>query len=380
MKKMLMVTSVPSMIGLFNMDNILILKEFGYDVHVACDFRDRSVWSKEQIENLVQNLKELNIKCHQIDFSRSIFKWKRHKKASQELEELLTKHSFEFIHCHAPIASIITRFVAAKHKVKLIYTAHGFHFYKGAPIGNWLFYPLEKYFSKYTDILITINQEDYARATKKFRAKKVYKIPSVGLNTKRIFDCEVERSQKRKELGIPEDAFVLLSVGELSKRKNQDVIIRALSRIKEENVYYLLAGEGDRHSDYQAMIQKYQLTDNVRLLGRREDVIELCKMADVFVHPSMREGLGMAALEGMAAGLPLLSSNVNGINDYSIHGKTGYSYAPNDISGFAKGIIQLKNHPELRRKMGEYNKKAVLQFDAAITNKIMRSIYEEMEG
>lgn len=380
MKKMLMVTSVPSMIGLFNMDNILILKEFGYDVHVACDFRDRSVWSKEQIENLVQNLKELNIKCHQIDFSRSIFKWKRHKKASQELEELLTKHSFEFIHCHAPIASIITRFVAAKHKVKLIYTAHGFHFYKGAPIGNWLFYPLEKYFSKYTDILITINQEDYARATKKFRAKRIEHIPGVGIHFEKYRDIPIKKNDIRKELGIPKEAFVVLSIGEVNDNKNHETIIRAIKKTKMEDIYYLICGKGDRAEDLKKLSKELHLENRVKLLGFRDDIKEICSCADIFAFPSKREGLGLAALEAMSAGLPLITSNVHGINDYSIHGKTGYSYAPNDISGFAKGIIQLKNHPELRRKMGEYNKKAVLQFDAAITNKIMRSIYEEMEG
>lgn len=380
MKKMLMVTSVPSMIGLFNMDNIFILKEFGYDVHVACDFRDRSVWSKEQIENLVQNLKELNIKCHQIDFSRSIFKWKRHKKASQELEELLTKHSFDFIHCHAPIASIITRFVAAKHKVKLIYTAHGFHFYKGAPIGNWLFYPLEKYFSKYTDILITINQEDYTRATKKFRAKRIEHIPGVGIHFEKYRDIPIKKNDIRKELGIPKEAFVVLSIGEVNDNKNHETIIRAIKKTKMKDIYYLICGKGDRVEDLKKLSKELHLENRVKLLGFRDDIKEICSCADIFAFPSKREGLGLAALEAMSAGLPLITSNVHGINDYSIHGKTGYSYAPNDISGFAKGIIQLKNHPELRRKMGEYNKKAVLQFDAAITNKIMRSIYEEMEG
>lgn len=379
MKKMLMAASVPSMIGLFNMDNINILQEMGYEIHVACDFTDRSVWDKKKVKELTEKLHSRHVKCHQIHFSRKIYHIGRHISAYKQLSDLFSANDFEFVHCHAPICSVITRYVAKKYGTKVIYTAHGFHFYKGAPFLNWLlFYPVEKYYSKYTDILITINSEDYNRAIKKFKAKKVYKIPSVGLDNERINVCNINIEEKRKELNIPENAFVLLSVGELSKRKNQKVIIEAVSKIRDDNIYYLLAGEGEQASVYQKLIDRLNMSDRIFLLGRREDVSELCKMSDVFVHPSIREGLGMAPLEGMAAGLPLISSNVNGINDYSVNGKTGYSCRPDDVNGFVRSIKKLKSNPELRKKMGEYNKNEALRFDVSVTKAIMTQIYKEL--
>lgn len=380
MRKMLMTASVPSMIGAFNMNNIKILKNMGYEVHVACDFSDRSVWDKKKIRELVRELKLLQIKCHQIDFSRKVYDFHRHIKAYKQLVQLLSENQFTFIHCHAPISGIITRSAAKKQNVKIIYTAHGFHFFKGAPVINWLlFYPLEKYYAKYTDILVTINSEDYNRALKKFKAKRIYKIPSVGLDNARINQCHINRNEKRKEMDIPEDGFVLISVGELSKRKNQEVILRAVGRIKDDNIYYLLAGVGENEQAYQKLIDESGMSKNIFLLGRREDVIELCKMSDVFVHPSIREGLGMAPLEGMAAGLPLISSNVNGINDYSVNGITGYSCRPDDIDGFVRSIHKLKHNPELRKRMGEHNKTEALKFDLSVTEKIMTQIYKEIK-
>lgn len=379
MGKMLMLASVPSMIGAFNMDNIDILMDKGYEIHVACDFRDRSVWSDEKIRELVRDLKKMGVICHQIDFTRNPVNFKRHIKACKQLRKLLRKEKFDFVHCHAPIASIITRYVAKKENCKVIYTAHGFHFYKGAPIQNWIFYPIEKYFSKYTDILVTINDGDYEIAATKFKAKKVYKIPGVGLDNEAIHKHFIEKEEKRKQLGIPTDAFVILSVGNLYHVKNQDVIIKAVAKINDKNVYYLIAGDGEKRDVYQKMIQEYGMEDNIILLGYREDVSELCYAADLFAHPSKREGLGMAPLEAMAAGLPILTSNVGGINSYSVNGKTGYKFAPDDVDGFVRGIQKLKNSPKLMKKMGRHNIKEAEKFDISVTRKKMSDIYDSID-
>lgn len=376
-KKMLMLASVPSMIGAFNMDNIDILMNKGYELHVACDFNDRSVWSREKIEELLFELKKMKIKCHQIDFTRNMTDFTRHIKAYRQVRKLLQKEQFDFMHCHAPIASVIARYAARNCDCKVIYTAHGFHFYKGAPLINWvLFYPLEKYFSKYTDILITINDGDYHRAVSKFKAKKVFQIPGVGLDNEAVYACATDKYAKRKELGIPADAFVVLSVGALYSVKNQDTIMKAVAKLGDKNVYYLIAGDGEKKEEYRKLISQLNMNQNIRLLGYRNDVLELCYAADVFAHPSRREGLGMAPLEAMAAGLPLLSSDVNGINSYSIAGKTGYKYHPEDVDGFADGIRKLMDNPALRFRMGKYSKKVARRFDISITRKMMAEIYE----
>ena len=169
MKKVLMLATVPSMIGQFNMNNIQILQELDYEVHVACDFKDRSVWTDERVEKFIVQLEEQNVKKIQVDFSRSPLKLWKHKKSYAQLKKLFEDNEYAFIHCHTPIASVICRLVSHKMKVKCIYTAHGFHFFKGAPLKNWvIYYPIEKFLSRWTDIIITINKEDYQRAKEKF--------------------------------------------------------------------------------------------------------------------------------------------------------------------------------------------------------------------
>ena len=173
--RVLMVASVPSMIGQFNMDNIQILLGMGYKVDVACDFSDMSVWPKAKVMSLKKQMEESGVLCLQVDFSRSPLSIKRHLNAYKKIVRLLKENDYEFIHTHTPIASAIARLAAKKTHTKVIYTAHGFHFYHGAPLKNWvLFYPIEKHLSRYTDILITINKEDYNRAKEKFKSSQIF--------------------------------------------------------------------------------------------------------------------------------------------------------------------------------------------------------------
>lgn len=374
-----MVASVPSMIGQFNMDNICILIELGYEVTVACNYKDRSAWSDEKVKELEKTLKLMNIKMVQIGFTRSPMNIFSHIKSYRQLISELKENNYEFVHCHTPIASAVTRIAAHKMKIKTIYTAHGFHFYKGAPVLNWImFYPIEKYLSKYTDILITINNEDYKRAKYKFKAKKVVKIPGVGINSEQIEKCHVDRYEMREKLNIPQDGFVLLSVGELSKRKNHKVILQALCKIKNPKIYYLIAGKGPLMEKYIKFVRKKGIQDNVKLLGFRKDIFELCKISDVFVHPSKREGLGIAALEGMASGLPLISSDASGIVDYSENGKTGYCCKISDVKSYANAIQNLYNNEKLREKMSLYSRKVAKNFDISKTEIIMNKVYKEI--
>ena len=380
MKKMLMVATVPSMIGQFNMNNISILLDLGYEVHVACNWNDRSVWTQEKVDNLKNKLNDLKVKFYQIDFSRSIFDLKNHFESYKQILELTNKNKYNFIHCHTPIASVITRLVCKKSMIKCIYTAHGFHFYKGAPLINWMiFYPIEKYLSKYTDILITINKEDFTLAKSKFCASKVYKVPGVGIDTKKYIECNVDKDSYRKKLGINISDFVIISVGELSERKNHSTIIKAISKLDNSNIKYLIAGIGNKKKDLEDLICKLHLEEKVFLLGFRSDIPELCHCSDIYAFPSKREGLGLAAIEGMASGLPLLSSNINGINDYSINGKTGFSYPPEDYIGFSKGIEYFFKNPIRRHEIGNININIAKKYDISKVDLIMTNIYASVK-
>lgn len=300
-------------------------------------------------------------------------------KAIKEIKKLVKDQQYDIVHCHTPIAAACTRIAcrkARKYGTKVFYTAHGLHFYHGAPLKNWLiYYPVEKLCAHFTDVLITINQEDYSRAKRKLKAKSVEYVPGVGIDVDHFANAISDRIAKRKELGIPVDAFLLLSVGELNENKNHQVILRAMAKLQHPRIHYAIAGIGDRKEQLLVLADKLGLSNHVHLLGYRKDVSELCRASDVFCFPSFREGLGLGAIEAMASGLPLVTSNVHGINDYSRDGLTGYRCAPNDVDGFAAGIKCLMESSDLRIAMGEYNQKTARKYDVQCINQKMISLY-----
>ena len=379
-----MVATVPSMIGQFNMSNIHILMDIGYQVDVAADFSDTSVWPIKRVEKFKTSMKEMNIDCFQLDFSRNPLKINKHIDSYKEVVNLIQKRQYSFIHTHTPIASAIVRLASKKTHTKVIYTAHGFHFYDGAPLKNWLmYYPIEKWLSRYTDVLITINKEDYKRASKKFHAKNTEYIPGVGVDTKKFAVRKVDVKKKRKELGVKLDDFLLLSVGELSERKNQKLIIDALGQMKEEgtigNVVYFAVGQGDMEEELKKLVKKYGIQDYVKFLGFRTDIDELCSTVDCFVHPSVREGLGIAPLEAMASGLPLISTAVNGIKDYTEDGVSGCCIDPMDVSQMASAIKKMRDDEVFRNRCAANNYITARAFDILNVNEIMVKIFGEME-
>lgn len=379
MRRVLVLSSVASMIDQFNKPNIKLLIEMGYEVHVVCNFIEGNTCSDEQIIILKNNLSELNVKFYQIDFKRNVMRFADNIKAYKQVHKLAIDNKYKFIHCHSPIGGVVGRLVGNQTNTKVIYTAHGFHFFKGAPLKNWLmYYPVEKWLSRYTAVLITINKEDYDRAKKSFKIGKVEYIPGVGIDTKKFSEVIVDKSAKRSELGLPQEAFIVLSVGELNKNKNHEVIIKAITKLNNPNVYYVICGQGVLEDYLKDLIRELGLDKQVKLLGYRRDIAEISKAADIFAFPSKREGLGLAALEAMASGLPIVTSNVHGIVDYSANNITGYTCSPMNDDGFAKAIEKLANNYELRIKMGQQSIEIVKNFDIKHSINKMTRIYIEV--
>lgn len=379
---MLMIATVPSMIGCFNMDNIHILLELEYEVHVACNFRDISVWPKERVEAFIKDLKGLNIVYHHINFSRNPKDIKQIIHAFRQVDSLIKYGQFQFVHCHTPIAALISRIVCHRYNVKVIYTVHGFHFFSGAPVKNWLlFYPIEKLTSRYTDILITINKEDYRRARKAFYTKKTVYIPGVGIDTKKFVICWVDREKKRQELGVMFNDFLLLSVDELSEQKNQKVIIDALIRMKSDgiirNIVYLIVAKGDTQEELERLIKEFDIEDHVKLLGNRTDIDELCKTVDCFVYPSIYKEYSIALMEAMAAGLPLIFTNINGIKDQTKEAEFGCCIDPTSLDTVVNAIVKMQGDKEFRRKCAFNNWKIAKTFEIQNVNDIIKNIYSE---
>lgn len=382
-KKVLIVASVVSFIEWFNKENVDYLnKEKGCELHIACNFDYMDDTDEERTKAYIEKLRQEGVALHNIHFARSPFSpgnWGCYK----ELKRIINEVGFDLIHVHTPTVSILTRLAARKARKQgtvVMYTCHGFHFHNAAPKKNWLvFYPIERMMSRFCDYIVTINQEDYHRA-QTFSAPNVRYIPGVGVDLQRIRDCKVDKQEMKRSIGVPEDCVLLLSIGEMTERKNHEVIIKALSLVENNNIYYAICGKGPLREHLQQVAKQFGLGDRVKFLGFRRDILELCNTADISAFPSRIEGLGLAGIEAMAAGVPLVSSNVHGILDYVKDGVTGYACAPDNVESFALAIEKLASSEKLRAQMADACRKAVEPFDLKNALREMWNIYDEILG
>nr|WP_305068940.1 glycosyltransferase [Lacticaseibacillus pantheris] len=292
----------------------------------------------------------------------------------RQLNRLMNDYQFDLIHCQSPLGGVFGRLVGRKHGVPVIYTAHGFHFYKGGPIKNWLiFYPIERMLSKFTDCIITINHDD-DRIASSFHAKHHLYLPGVGVDVRRLNKVQ-HNTSLRSKYGIPQNAFVIVSCGELSERKNQQVIIRALASLNSSDIYYIIVGKGRLEKHLRLLVKENGLEKQVIFAGYHSDPTPFYAMADIAAFPSKREGLGLAGIEEMATGLPLLTTNIGGISDYSIDGLTGLVFDSDDYMGFASAIDCLKNDREKLLRISQFNRTQVNKFSQETVDTIMTHEY-----
>lgn len=369
MKKVLFVaTVVKTHIMTFHIPYLEWFKKNGFETHV-CAKNDYEV--KE----------ECNIpfcdKFYDLPFERSPFKYVNIN-VYKQLNKIISDNKYDIIHCHTPMGGALTRLAAInslKNGTKVIYTAHGFHFFKGAPTLNWLlYYPAEKLLSKYTNVLITVNKEDYEIAHS-FNAGKVEYIPGIGIDIKKFDGVNINIADKRRELGLPYDAFVLLSIGELNKNKNHEIIIRALAQMKDDNIYYIICGQGELKEYLIKLSYELGIENQIKLLGYRSDIDNICKISDLYVFPSYREGLSLSLMESMASGLPVVCSKIRGNIDLIDDKKGGFLVNPDDINGFCEAILKMKNN-RTKNEMGQYNASKVKSYDIKNVMKIMEKIYK----
>lgn len=329
-------------------EHIRMLLGERHTVELACNTDDSKVPA---------SLDEFHLMVYNIPFSRSPLS-KQNLEGYKEIRQLIRRGNYDIVHTHTPNASACVRLACKGMKdVKVIYTAHGFHFYKGAPLKNWLlFYPVEWLCAHWTDTLITINQEDYALAKKHMHAKRVCYVPGVGLDLAKFGEQPTDRENIRKNIGVPEGMTWLLTVGELSKRKNHEPLIRAVAEIPD--AYLTIAGQGSLLSHLQELINSLDIADRVKLLGFRTDISDLCESADIYVHPALQEGLPVAVMEAMACGLPCVVSRIRGNTDL-IDDEGGALFDPKDVSDIKARIeFVMKNHD----KMGAYNRQRIKEF------------------
>jgi len=281
-------------------------------------------------------------------------------KAYMELRKILLSTNYDIIHCHTPTGSVLGRLVARGLKTKVIYTAHGFHFYKGAPFINWLlYYPIEKYLVKYTDVLVTINDEDYNMAKKNFSScKNIYKINGVGVDLDKFRPCDkITKNILRKKMGYNETDFVILYVAEFIPRKNHEMFINSINKLNKEirQLKIIFAGSGLMLDKYKNIIESMGLSETVQFLGYRHDIDKLCNIADIGISTSKQEGLPIGIVEYFFSGLPVVCSRIRGHIDVIIDKKNGFLFDLEDSNQMNDSIIKLHADEKLRSVIVQNN-------------------------
>ncbi len=369
MKKILFVASVTRHIKTFHIPYLKYFKDKGYEVHVASN-------GDEKIDYCDKHFN--------LPFERSPFKF-NNLKAYKKLKEIINKGEYELVHCHTPVASVLTRKAARKMRrrigTKVIYTAHGFHFYKGAPLKNWLiYYPIEKRYAKDTDILITINEEDYAFAVRKLKAKRIEHVHGIGVNPKKfmIDISEAERDERRANFTVQPLDFLITYVAELNNNKNQMMLLEAMKKLAAEypNIKLLLAGDGVNKEKYEKYIKENKLQSNVLLLGYRTDIPMLLKLSDLYVATSKREGLPVNIVEAMIAGLPVVATDSRGQRELISDGENGYIVKIGDVNDLTSKIKNIYLDYRIRERVTNGARATVEPYLFENVLKEMKAIYK----
>lgn len=355
--KRLLITSTDLMMIQFLVPHVRYLSGHGFQVDIGCsEVGGRMEDVREAVAGFAGNVYPLRLE-------RSPFS-PANRRGYGDLRRLLKEEHYDIIWTNEPVMGVMTRLAARgsrKKGTKVVYMCHGFHFYKGAPLPSWLiYYPIERLMSHYCDAIVTINHEDEARA-RTFHCPRVAHIHGIGVDTERLRP-QAERSDIRRELGLTPEDLLILSVGELNENKNHQVILRALAQLKDDHIHYILCGRGDHLALLQRLSRELGLEGHTHFLGYRKDVPDILNAADIYAHPSRREGLGLACLEAMHFGLPLVTSNVQGIPDYVKNGITGFLCAPTDVDTFASNIQRLATDAALRREIGLSNQQFVKKY------------------
>lgn len=303
--------------------------------------------------------------------------------AYRVIKGLINNGNYNIIHCHTPMGALLARLVCRKEQykdIKVIYTAHGFHFYKGAPLINWIiYYPVEKYLSKYTDCLITINDEDFEIANRrKFLSPSIVKIDGVGVDLSKFTPLEINQKENlRKKFGYSSEDFILICVAEFNKNKNQKMLIKALPSLSKSipGLKVIFAGKTNNTKQIE-LINSLKLNDIVSVLGYRKDVNELFMISDVCVSMSKREGLPVNIIEALASGLPSVCTKIRGHKDIINDGVNGFLFNLNDNSMMISRISQLYNDSYLRKSMSLKCIEMSLKYSVEIATNKMADIYK----
>ena len=371
---LIIATVVKTHIMQFHIPTLKLFKDMGWETAVAA-------------RNDYQNPEDCQIPyCDQfydIPFERIPFAPKNGE-CYKRLKDIIDRGNYQIIHCHTPVGGVLGRLAARKTRkagTRVLYTAHGFHFYRGAPLKNWLmYYPVERFCAYYVDDIITINQEDYRFARSHFAPAKIHYLPGVGIDTTAFSPCALSKENRnamRAKFGVQPGQRMILSVGELIPRKNYKTAIDMMAKLHSEQLRYYICGQGVLRGEIEEYAKSQGVSERIVFLGYRRDIPQLCACADVFLHTSHQEGLPVAVMEAMACGTPVVASRIRGDVDLIEDGVNGFLCDPKDATGFAEKIQKILDDPRLAEKFWVNSLEKIKQYDVNRVAVQLKHIYSE---
>ena len=357
MKKLLFVSNISNNVGSFVVASIAAAKKCGFEFYYAAN------WDGATKEQIAEDEKKYGIKIVHIDLDRSPYSTENIK-AYKQLVDLINKEKIDYIHCNTPVGGVLGRLAGEKCKVKkIVYEAHGFHFYEGAPKKNWMiYYPVEKWLAKKTDAIITINNEDFERA-KTFKLKnngQVYYVPGVGMDLSQYNVPDTVREIKRNELNLKDTDFALISMGDLIDRKNYKIAIEVVAKLNNPHVHYFICGKGPEEVNLKKLAENLGVEKQVHFLGFRNDIKELLKASDTFLFTSKQEGLARSLMEAMASKIPCVVSKIRGNTELIVNNENGFLCS--GLDDYVNAIIKIMQSPDLAYKFKEKSSKHLNNF------------------
>jgi glycosyltransferase EpsD len=383
-KKVLQLASVASIIDQFVMGHIEVLLEMGCQVAVIANFKFGNNTSLKRVKEFKQELEELGVTVYDVPIFRNPLDL-RNLQAYSAVKKIMAKERFDLVHCHSPIGGVIARlaFRSFRPYAKIIYTAHGFHFYTGAPLKNWLlFYPVERFLLRFSDLVITINQEDYELAKKLCQGTcaESLKIPGVGVDTKKFkaLDNSI-KTRLRMKKGFRDSDFLMIYGAEFNANKNQSFLIKAMSELRQiiPQARMLLVGHGDKLEENRKLVRKLGLEKSVWLPGFRDDMAELVPICDLYLSSSIREGFGIGLAEGLVSGLPLVATDNRGHRELVKEGENGFCFKNADSTQFINCVQKIFENNKLRQNMAKASISMAENFSKFKVQQQLRSIYSE---
>lgn len=376
-KKILVITTTDNMIWQFLVPHIEMLKNSGATVDCVCA---KTGFFYDDLVN------KFGLNVVNINFTRFPFTLKNFK-GRKKLLKMCNEKQYDLIYCHQPVGGVMGRMVGKKLKIPVVYVAHGFHFFKGCPIKNKILYKtIEKHYSKYTTSLVTMNEEDFS-AAKQMKAKHVYKINGIGVDLEKYKKIKgFDRESFRSSLGIAKDDFVVLSIGELNKNKNTLMLLDSICYLKNKyleqnktfNIRYLICGQGKLQKKYENKINRLGLQNEVKLVGFQKEIQKFIQCSDIYIMPSLREGLPKSIMECMVQGLPVVASNIRGCRDLVGENEGGILCKPTSYVEFANAIDSLCTNKDLYKEYSARNLKEIEKYSLENVLAQMGEIFKEV--